>query len=304
MTLLPARQNALVFRAAMIRAIRDFFTDRGYLEIETPILLPTPAPEAHIRAITADGGFLQTSPELCMKRLLAADYGNIFQICRAFRKGERGDSHLPEFTLLEWYHTRADYTALMADCTALIQHIARCVNVGDTICYRGRDIEITAPWERISVEDAFHRYAPMSAQAALKADCFDDILVQHIEPHLGVTRPTILYDYPAALAALARLKPGNNDLAERFELYVGGIELANGFSELIDSAVQRDRFEREANRMRTVGIEPYPMPERFLKALTQVPETAGIALGVDRLTMVLWGADRIDEVVAFPPEAI
>ncbi|MFO7984564.1 MAG: EF-P lysine aminoacylase EpmA [Desulfatiglandaceae bacterium] len=298
------RKNALVFRAEMIRAIRAFFLDRGYLEVDTPHLLPTLAPEVHIQAIVADGGFLQTSPEVCMKRLLAADYGKIFQICRAFRKDERGDLHLPEFSLLEWYHTHADYTGLMSDCEALLLHLAHGLNLGDTLCYRGRDIALKGPWERLSVEAAFHRYAPMSAKTALEANCFDEVLVRDIEPRLGVKTPTILYDYPAPLAALARLKPENQDLAERFELYVGGVELANGFSELIDPAEQRHRFQRELEKMRKSGMKPYPMPEKFLSVLAHMPETAGIALGVDRLAMVLFGADKIDDVVAFTPQEL
>ncbi|MCF8081787.1 MAG: EF-P lysine aminoacylase GenX [Deltaproteobacteria bacterium] len=293
-----------MFRAALMGAIRSFFSGRGYLEVDTPHLLPTLAPEIHIRSIAAEGGFLQTSPELCMKRLLAADYGNIFQICHAFRKNERGDLHLPEFSLLEWYHTHADYTHLMTECEDLLRYLSHRLNRGDTIRYQGRDIALQGPWERLSVETAFHRYAPVSVQKALEADCFDEMLVRHIEPHLGVRRPTILYDYPAPLAALARLKPDNPALAERFELYVAGIELANGFSELIDPVEQRQRFERESAKMCDAGMTPYPMPEEFLSVLGHMPETAGIALGVDRLAMVLWGTDRIDDVAAFTPEAL
>jgi lysyl-tRNA synthetase class 2 len=259
----------------------------------------------HIEVMSADGRYLHPSPELCMKRLLAAGLPRIFQISKCFRKGERGDLHLPEFTLLEWYRTGIDYQALMEECEALISFLAERLGRGETILYRGRDIDLRPPWERLSVSAAFDRYASLTLGQALSKGCFDQVLVEEIEPHLGMTRPTFLYDYPAPLAALARLKPGNKALAERFEIYLAGLELANGFSELNDPREQRARFEavRQSRLLGgTAEKEVYPLPERFLQSLEDMPEAAGIALGVDRLAMVFCGASRIDQVVSFTPE--
>lgn len=301
---LARREHNLRLRAQMVGAIRDFFVDHDYLEVETPHLIPAPAPELHIEAIPADGRYLHPSPELCMKRLLAAGFSRIFQISRCFRKGERGDLHLPEFTLLEWYRAGIDYQALMEECEALIRYLAQRLGRGESISYIGREIDLRGPWERLSVEEAFDRYASLPLVQALEEDSFDQVLVEDVEPRLGVTRPTFLFDYPSSLAALARLKPGNSTIAERFELYLAGMELANGFSELNDPYEQRDRFETERRQRETVGREVYPLPEKFLESLEQMPEAAGIAIGVDRLAMVFCGASRIDEVVPFTPEEV
>ncbi|MDZ7698632.1 MAG: EF-P lysine aminoacylase EpmA [Deltaproteobacteria bacterium] len=301
---LGRKRARLVFRARMVQAIRAFFIEKGFLEVDTPYLQPALVPEAHIQAYGIGDVFLQTSPELCMKRLLSSGYGNIFQISHAFRRDERGDRHLPEFTLLEWYRIHADYTDLMTDCEALLRHLIHCLELREAVSCGGQQIDIGGSFERLSVADAFDRHAPVSLDAVMKAGRFDDFLVQYIEPHLGLKTPAILYDYPASLAALARLKPENRNLAERFELYVGGVELANGFSELNDAAEQRARFQDEIKKMNERGRGSSPMPERFLGALDHMPEAAGIALGVDRLAMVLTGAERIDDVVAFTPESL
>ncbi|MEJ2589595.1 MAG: EF-P lysine aminoacylase EpmA [Deltaproteobacteria bacterium] len=298
------RKPRLVFRARMIQAIRTFFIERDFLEVETPHLLPALAPEFHIRPVRAENAFLQTSPELCMKRLLSAGYGNIFQMTRAFRKGERGKYHLPEFSLLEWYRIHVDYRALMTDCEDLLRHLARCLELGDAVHYLDRAIDVSAPFDRLSVEAAFHRYSPVSLKKAMASGRFDDLLAQYVEPNLGRIRPTVLYDYPAPLAALARLKAEDRDVAERFELYMGGIELANGFSELNDPVEQQARFQEEREKITATGKTPTPMPDKFLSALAHMPQAAGIALGLDRLAMVLSGADKIDEVVAFTPEEV
>lgn len=288
----------------MVQAIRAFFINQGFLEVDTPYLQPALAPEAHIQAYGVGDVFLQTSPELCMKRLLASGCGNIFQISHAFRRNERGDRHLPEFTILEWYRIHADYTDLMTDCEALLRHLSQCPDLREAIFCGDQQMNFERPFERLSVTAAFDRHAPVSLDAAMKRGRFDDFLVQYIEPNLGLKTPAILYDYPASLAALARLKPENRNLAERFELYVGGVELANGFSELNDAAEQRARFRDELKKMNERGRRCSPMPERFLRALDHVPEAAGIALGVDRLAMVLTGAEAIDDVVAFTPESL
>jgi len=301
---LAARKRNLLLRARMAQSIREFFVERGYLEIETPQLISAPAPEVHIDAIRAGGRYLQTSPELCMKRLLASGFPKIFQISRCFRKDERGDLHLPEFSLLEWYRTGIDYQFLMNECEALIRFVSQRLDMGGKISYRANKIDLKRPWERVSVEAAFDRYAATPLERALEEGCFDQVMVDEIEPNLGTIRPTFLYDYPASLAALARLKPDNRALAERFEIYIAGLELANGFSELNDPVEQRARFERELQIRDAEGKEAYPMPERFLRSLEHMPEAAGIALGVDRLTMFFSGALKIEEVVPFTPEEV
>jgi len=296
--------HGLHLRAVLIQALRTFFVDRGYLEVETPIRIPAPAPEAHIVPLTSEGWFLQTSPELCMKRLLAAGIPRIFQLCKCFRKGERGDRHLPEFTMLEWYAARSDYRDLMTDCEALLRHLAAAMDKGGVLEWQGRRIDLVPEWERITVAEAFHRYAPCTVEEALNQDQFDALLVEYVEPHLGMITPTFLCDYPAALGALARLSPDDPAVAERFELYVAGLELANGFSELVDSMEQRSRFLAEQEVIRSQGRDPGPMPEPFLVELAEMPPAAGIALGVDRLVMLFAGKDSIDQVVAFTPERL
>lgn len=263
--------------------------------METPLRIPAPAPEAHIIPQPAGAWFLQTSPELCMKRLLARGIPRLFQICKCFRQEERGRRHLPEFTMLEWYRAGADYFSLMDECEELLAAVAAAL--GD-----GAALDLSLPWQRLTVEEAFRRYAGMTAVQALAADLFDQLMVEKIEPHLGRPRPTFLYDYPAELAALARKRPDNPGLAERFELYIDGLELANGFSELIDPAEQRQRFVEEQRRIAATGRIPPPMPEKFLAELAAMPPAAGIALGLDRLAMLLLGAESIEAVIAFPPE--
>ena len=302
---LARKKNALHIRAAMIQAIRGFFIDRDYLEVETPSRIPGPAPECHIDAIPSDGWYLHTSPELCMKRLLAAGYPRIFQITRCFRGGERGPLHIPEFILLEWYKSGADYFWMMEECEELIIHVAHNLGHAEQINYRGREIDIQTPWERISVKDAFRRYSSVSMEKALENDLFDEIMVSEIEPRLvGIKRPVFLYDYPVVLGALARVKKTDPQVAERFELYMGGLELANAFSELTDAAEQRARFEEELKNRRASGRVVYPMPEKFLSELINMPESSGIALGVDRLAMIFTDSASIDDVVAFTPEEL
>ena len=301
---LAARKRNLWLRARMVQLIREFFIERGYLEIDTPQLISAPAPEVHIEAISAGGRYLQTSPELCMKRLLASGFPKIFQISKCFRRGERGDCHLPEFSLLEWYRTGIDYHLLMDECEELIRFVSQRLDMGGKIPYRANKIDLKKPWQRISVSAAFDRYASTSLKSALEKGCYDRVMVEEIEPNLGMIMPTFLYDYPAAMAALARLKPGNRALAERFEIYIAGLELANGFSELNDPAEQRFRFERELQIRDAEGKETYPMPERFLRSLEHMPDAAGIALGVDRFAMLFSGALKIDEVVPFTPEEV
>jgi lysyl-tRNA synthetase class 2 len=298
------REN-LNIRARVIQAVRKFFIEHDYLEIETPIRIPAPAPETHISAVASGDWFLQTSPELCMKRLLASGYRRIFQICKCFRQGERGRFHLPEMTLLEWYRTDSNYQDIMNECEDLIIRVAQKMgSEKDGIVYQGKKIRLNPPWSRISVSDAFDKFGSISLERALAKDQFDEIMVTEIEPALAKSRPVFLYDYPACRGALARLKPQDRRYAERFELYIGGLEMCNAFSELTDSAEQRKRFERDRDQLQKSGKPVGPMPEKFLATLGNMPTAAGNALGVDRLAMLFSDSKQIDEVVAFTPEEL
>lgn len=296
------RKQNLQARARIVHAIRLFFIDRGYLEIETPHRIPAPAPESHIDAVGSGDWFLHPSPEICMKRLLAAGYEKLFQICRCWREGERGRLHVPEFTLLEWYRAGIDYRVLMEECEDLIGFVASSTGLGEKLTFREQQIDLPKPWERISVKDAFRLYANLDMEEAMRRGLFDELMVQEIEPKLGINKPTFLYEYPADRSSLARLKKDDPTVAERFELYIGGLEVANAFSELVDPEEQRKRFLVEQESRRLQGKPTYPIPERFLDELKEMPPSAGIALGVDRLVMVLLNVSSIDEVVAFTPE--
>jgi len=306
--MLYSRQSAirsnLERRARIIDTVRAFFSTAGFLEIETPLRIPAPAPEAHIDAQESGGWFLQPSPELCMKRLLASGYEKIFQICRCFRKGERGRRHVPEMTLLEWYAADFNYLDLMIQCEELIGFVADRMDIGRRLNYRGHTVDLTPPWDRLTVAEAFERFGGMTVQQAMDRDCFDEIMGIDIEPKLGFDRPLFLYDYPARCGALARLKSVDPSVAERFELYIAGMELCNAFTELTDPLEQRVRFETE-NRVREAkGKTAYPTPEPFLRDLEAMPPAAGNALGLDRLVMLFVNAASIDEVVAFVPEEL
>ena len=298
------RKENLIVRARIIQAIRSFFIDRDYIEIETPIRIPAPAPESHIDAVESGDWFLQTSPELCMKMMLAAGFGRIFQICKCFRQSERGRWHLPEMTMLEWYRINSSYLDLMHECEILIGHVARQINSKNRMTYQGAEIDLRPPWPRISVAEAFKRFSSMSVEAALGNDRFDEIMVEAIESNLGKPQPVFLYDYPASRGALARTKPEDRRYAERFELYIGGLEICNAFSELTDPVEQRRRFESEQDLRKDLGKSVYPMPEKFLSVLDHLTEAAGNALGIDRLVMLFTDAHEIDEVVAFTPEEL
>lgn len=294
---LARKSSLLMQRAAILHKVRAFFIGQGYLEVETPHRIPANAPETHIDPVPSGDWAMHTSPEIAMKRLLAAGHEKIFQICRVWRDGERGRFHLPEFTLLEWYRSGIDYRSLMTECRELLLHI-----VPEGMLTRpGCQINLSPPWEELTVAEAFSNYASMNLTQALASDCFEEVLTTEVEPKLGKTRPTFLTEYPAEMAALARIKPDDPRVAERFELYIDGLELANAFSELTDPIEQRKRFAADEERRRAVGKTPYPLPERFLDQLTAMPEAAGIALGLDRLVMLVAGAQSIDDVVAFTP---
>ncbi|HKK90199.1 MAG TPA: EF-P lysine aminoacylase EpmA [Desulfobacteraceae bacterium] len=286
-------------RGDIIAAVRRFFSLRGYLEVETPIRIPAPAPEAHIDGFESEGWYLQASPEICMKRLVASGHEKIFQICKCFRKEAIGERHLTEMTLLEWYTANDSYTELMDQCRDLIRFVAEEIGAGQTISWNGHTIDLAREWERVSVADVFERHGPVSMDQALFDKSFDEIMGFDIEPCLGTEQPCFVCDYPASMAALAKLTPPDNTLAQRFELYIAGIELANGFSELTDPAEQKERFEKEMAVRAQAGKAPMPMPEPFLKDLAAMPESSGIALGMDRLVMLFTDARSIDRVVAF-----
>jgi lysyl-tRNA synthetase class 2 len=301
---LSSRLNNLRLRNRMMQSIRAFFRSRNFLEVETPCRIPAPAPEAHIDAVASEGWFLHTSPELCMKQLLAAGYPRIFQICRCFRNMERGERHLPEFTLLEWYEAETDYLDMMEQCEELIRFIAADIGRENRLTYQNQSVDLNRPWHRLSVHESFQRYTSTSPEKALETDQFDEIIAFKIEPELGFDKPVFLYDYPAECAALARKRPYNPAVAERFELYICGMELCNAFSELTDPVEQRRRFEEELTLRVQTGKTVYTMPEPFLNTLGKMPPASGSALGLDRLAMLLTDASCIDDVVAFTPETL
>lgn len=295
----------LQLRANVLDTIRSFFNQAGYLEVETPVRIPVPAPEIHIEAVASEAWFLHTSPELCMKRLLAAGHERIFQICRCFRHSERGRLHLPEMTLLEWYTAHEDYFHMMDQCQALIQFVVKKINGSHLLVYQDQTIDVGGEWLRITVQELFQQAAHITVEQALAEDQFDEIMVTRLEPYLAtLNRPVIVYEYPAQCAALARLSPNNPAVAERFELYIAGIELCNAFGELVDPTEQRKRFEAENEERRQLGKKHYALPESFLQDLEKMPSATGTALGVDRLAMMLANTDQIDDVVAFVPESL
>lgn len=295
-------------RSDLLQAVRSFFRGRGYIEVDTPIRLPVLLPETHIKPFASEGWFLQTSPEQCMKRLLAQGCRQLFQICHCFRKEEVGRHHQSEFTLLEWYHAGWGYKELMEECEEFIRALVSTgkglagVTGQDSLRRGDRTISLAGPWERLSVEEAFRRHARLPAAEALRQDRFDEVLVTEIEPHLGWERPVFLYDYPVELGSLAKRRADDPTVAERFELYIAGIELANGFSELIDPAEQRLRFTEEIRRSQVAGNSYTAMPERFLADLGNLGETAGVALGLDRLFMLLLGCATVAEVITLPQQ--
>ncbi len=290
--------EGLHIRAAFFAAVRDFFWGQGFLEVDTPILYPALIPEANIVPITAGRNFLQTSPEQCMKRLLASGCAKIFQICPCFRREERGTLHLEEFKMLEWYRLEADYRDLMADCRDLLDFlVARIL----PLLPENDFAAINGEWQHFTVQEAFGRYCPNSLADVLKAERFDENLVEYVEPQLGRTGPVILYDYPVEFASLAKKKNTNQKVAERFELYINGIEIANGFSELTDPDEQRARFFDEFEHIKGQGRHAGCMPEKFINDLAGLDRAAGIALGLDRLLMLFMGKNHINDVQSFSP---
>lgn len=292
-------RSALKRRAIIHRIVHRFFDERDFLEIETPVRSPAIAPEKEIVPFESDGWFLVTSPELYMKRVLAAGYPRIYQLSRCFRKDERGRLHNPEFTLLEWYAVGVNYEDMIADTEALVITIAHELGFDKSLPYQGKKIDLTAPWPRITIRELYHRFAGWDPIVNPDARRFDMDMVTRIIPHLDANRPTVMLDYPAPMASLALLKPEDPSVAERAEIFIGGVELANAYSELIDAREQRTRFQADIDQIKQEQGRTMPLPQKFLESLGDLPECGGIALGIDRLVMLFCDAASIDEVVPF-----
>jgi lysyl-tRNA synthetase class 2 len=309
-----ASKDALLLRAKILAKIRSFFADRDVLEVDTPLLASAPATDLHLHALRthftgpgADGGrelYLQTSPEFAMKRLLAAGSGPIFQICKAFRDGEAGSRHNPEFTILEWYRPGWDHHRLMDEMDQLL---------ADTLgCRTGERLTYAEAFERYADLDVFESSDTTLLQVAgelgvaevdglSRNDLLDLVLTHTIEPRLGHCQPTFIHDYPASQASLARVRGGDPSLAERFEVFSEGVELANGYHELTDPVEQRKRFESDLQARRNRGLPEVPVDKRLLAALEHgLPDCAGVALGFDRLVMLASGIRDISDVISFP----
>jgi lysyl-tRNA synthetase class 2 len=329
-----ARRPFLLKRGRIAAALRGWFASHDFVEVETTTLQVSPGNETHLHAFATEligsSGertplYLRTSPEFACKKLLAAGETRIFDFARVFRNRERGDLHHPEFTLLEWYRANAPYETLMDDCAALMGEAARAAGATQ-FSFRGKIVDPFAAPERVTVADAFARHADIDLLATVRAgkgntaqlaaaaertgvaigvddswgDIFSRVLAERVEPHLGQGCATILYEYPLPLAALARAKPGSDRVAERFELYACGVELANGFGELTDADEQRGRFAAAMAEKQRIHGERYPVDEDFLAALSTMPPASGIALGFDRLVMLVTGAPRIEQVIWAP----
>src|SRR6202163_2133340 len=324
----------LAARSAITKATRAWFDEQGFAEVETSILQVSPGNETHLHAprteLAGAGGeratrYLRTSPEFACKKLLAAGEAKIFELARVFRDRERGDLHLPEFTMLEWYRANAAYDAVKADSVVVIAHAAQATGIG-RFSFRGKSADPFAEPELLTVAAAFEQFAGIDLLATVAdgkgdraglaaaakqrvrvtdddtwSDIFSKVLVEHVEPNLGRGRLTVLFEYPVPEAALARAKASDPRVAERFEVYACGVELANGFGELTDAAEQRHRFALAMDEKQRRYDERYPLDEDFLAAVAQMPESSGVALGFDRLVMLAGGAPRIDQVGGPPP---
>jgi lysyl-tRNA synthetase class 2 len=300
------RNKWLRERAALTAQVRAFFAGRDFLEVETPLLVPSPGLEPHLAAfeVTSDGParYLVTSPEYQMKRLLAEGYERIVQVCKCFRKGERGSRHNPEFTMVEWYRGNAGVESVMEDTEGLVRMLTGgSVQLLDDPL----TVDTAAPFLRMTVAEAFERYAGVTENRTLELAAADEeayfrLLVDRIEPAFeGLAQPVFLTDYPATQASLARKKPGDPRYAERFELYVAGVELCNGFGELTDATEQRARLEHDQETRRSTCLPVYPIDELFLSAVAELPPSAGNALGLDRLVALCCGSRTIDAALSF-----
>ena len=294
-------------RARALASARTFLESRGYTEVETPIAVPSPGLDFHLDAFELSGTprFLSTSPEYQMKRMLAAGAGRIYQITRAFRAGERGERHNPEFTILEFYRPHAGFEAIMRDTEQLVARVT-----GGSVTISGRRIDLRPPFLRLPILEAFERWAGVTQSEALRLanedeDRFYEKLAFDVEAGIaGLDRGVFVVDYPASQASLARKKPDDPRFAERFELYVAGVELCNGFGELVDPIEQRTRLETDQALRHAKNKPVYPIDERFLAALATMPEAGGNAIGFDRLVALACGTKVIGDVIAFPDDEL
>jgi lysyl-tRNA synthetase class 2 len=293
-------------RAQALGVVRSYFAAEQFCEVDTPIRVRTPGLDVHVDALSADGGYLITSPEFHMKRLLSAGMPRIFQLVHASRADEAGALHEPEFMMLEWYRAFSDSSALLCDTEQIVSRIVSAVHGGALVPVRGGlHVNFEPPYERLTVRDAFARFAGIADAVELAEqdeDRYFELLVGVVEPALArFERPVFLCDYPLRFASLARPAPHDSSVAERFELYAAGVELCNGFAELTDPREQRARFERDLRERRALGRPLYPVDESFLKALEAgLPPCSGNALGFDRVLMLASCAERIADVQAFP----
>lgn len=300
----------LAARALAARVVRDYFDDRGFIEVDTPVRVTSPGLDAHVDAVRAEDLWLITSPELAMKRLLVGGLPRIYQFARVTRAGEQGRWHEGEFSMLEWYRAFSTMEDVIADTEILVQSIVRALSEGSTLrAPSGTKVNVTPPFTRITVREAFHEFAGIDDAVDLAAsdvDRYFQVLVDAVEPALArQSKPVVLLEFPTTQGALARPCPHDESVCERFELYLGGIELSNGFGELTDPVEQRRRFESERERRRTTGAPDHPIDERFLAALAEgMPPSGGNALGFDRLVALALGTDGIAGVMAFPRERL
>jgi len=330
----PLLWNTYFVRERIIQAIRMFFHNKKFHEIETPILIGYPPAESYLdvfqttlldRRHKKTSAYLSTSPELALKKLLVAGIGNCYSITKSFRNGETDSkTHTPEFTILEWYRVNKTYVDLMDDCEQLIRFIAASLKKGSTLTYQGTSFDLSAPWIRISVIEAFSTYAQVDLNTFFDMDTarkiatkkgytvtasntweelYNQIFLNEVEPHLGVTKPTIMYDFPSAMGALCRKKISDPRLVERFEFYIGGLEVGDCYGELTDWKEQKARFDQELVEIQRIGKTLYEYDHDFIEALKEgMPEASGIAVGLDRLIMLFTNTKTIQETQLFPYE--
>lgn len=291
------RQGFLHKRAAILRAVREWFWANGFIEAEPSLLAVSPGAETHIDAFEVDGRYLHTSPEFAMKKLLAAGETKLFFLGKTWRRGELGPLHAPEFTMIEWYRVGEPYERIMDDCVELARVAVRAAG-SDALRWRERTCDPFTAAERITVREAFAELSPVAMPFG--GDAFSAAIVQHVEPHLGDVALTLLTEYPIAEAALAQPAPHDPSVALRFEMYACGVELANGFQELTDPVEQRRRLIAAMDEKQKRYGKRWPIDEDFLAALAHMPPASGVALGFDRLVMLATGARYINDVLWTP----
>ena len=328
----PKLWDRYFVRENVLRAVRSFFDTKQFHEVETPLLLKAPAAESYLdvfetklldRDRKETPAYLSTSPELALKKLIVAGIGNCYSITKSFRNMETDShTHNPEFTILEWYRIGATYTSLMEDCKNLVLSINHALGHGDTLTYQGVTFDLAGVWEKITIKEAFLKWAGINFDEFLDdttarkiakekgytvvdkntwEELYDQIFLNEVEPHLGKTKPTIIYEFPGCLAALSKKKESDTRYAERFEWYIGGLELGDCYTELTDWKEQQDRFDAELAEVKRLGKTTYDYDHDFIDALkVGMPDTSGIAVGLDRLIMLLADTTRIADTLFFP----